>query len=378
MDPRSTTLPLLLLPLLATLAGCGDARETRACMGGTTPSSLVSSAALFRLEVYSADVTCAGSRVAAGAGLPLVSHVYTRDEPIALDVTPGNHAIVLTTYADVAATEPLGQGCVMADLAPGSEICFDLTLDPYNGPPADLAAPSDGGVPSDLAGPPDLAPVMCTHITGDFIAGAPAAPWTLENSAFYASSTGVILNDAVKTLGGLFFATAVGTSAFDATFSYRITGPDGIALVLAAQAAGFAQNTTSGAGGGMGYVGMQGYAFELDTWQNSNDPNNNHVGYAHAFDGSHIVTGTPQLALDCGGCLRTAHIRFSQTHLLFEVDGVAAFDGDLPATGPDAFIPGGYYFGFTASTGNLVGGQGTYLHSLSNVDIIVGPAGACY
>jgi hypothetical protein len=387
--PRWTALlPVALTVALAMVAGCGGAPEKRACMGGATPSSLVSGAALFRLEIYDANATCAGSTVAAGAGLPLVSHVYGRNESISLDVPPGNHAMVLTTFADAAATQPLGQGCIVADLAAGSQICFDLTVDAYRALHDDLGAPadggSDGGVPADLAGadlagpPPDMSS-PCTHVTTNFVTDGLPSPWTVENSARLDTSTGkgVIINSAVSTIGGLFYNLPLQTTSFDATFKYRIAGPDGIALVLANQAAGFQQNLQSGAGGGMGYVGMVGYAFELDVWQNAGDPNNNHVGYTHAFDGTHIVTGNPSVALDCNGCERTAHVRLTPTHLKFDIDGVPAFDGDLQASGPDAFVAGGYYFGFTASVGN-VSGPPSFLHSISSVDLIVGPAGTCF
>ena len=39
-------------------------------------------------------------------------------------------------------------------------------------------------------------------------------------------------------------------------------------------------------------------------------------------------------------------------------------------------VAGGYYFGFTATVGNVSGGP--FLHSVSSVDLIVGPAGTCF
>ena len=78
----STRLPLYLAALWTMLAiGCGGDPEKRACMGGATSSSLVSSAALFRLEIYAPSAVCSGSGVAPGSGVPLVSHVYAKDDP---------------------------------------------------------------------------------------------------------------------------------------------------------------------------------------------------------------------------------------------------------------------------------------------------------
>jgi hypothetical protein len=107
------------------------------------PGPLVQGAALLRLDVYSAPARCAGSGVAAGAGAPVMSHTYGKNERIALDVPPGGYALLLTTFADAQATQPIGQGCVVADLSPGAQICFDLTL----------VALQDMATPSDLASP---------------------------------------------------------------------------------------------------------------------------------------------------------------------------------------------------------------------------------
>jgi len=98
--------------------------------GSSTGNPLLDGAAVFRLDVYGAEAHCNAGALAAGAGAPIVSHTYPSGQPIRLDVPPGPHTMVLTSYADAAATMPLGQGCSEADLAAGSQICFDLTLTP--------------------------------------------------------------------------------------------------------------------------------------------------------------------------------------------------------------------------------------------------------
>jgi len=100
-------------------------------MGGAGDSNpLVTDAAMLRLDVYGAGAHCADGQLAAGAGTPILSHTYANGEAISLDVPPGQHAIVLSTFADSDATQLLGVGCTEADLSAGSQICFDLTVEP--------------------------------------------------------------------------------------------------------------------------------------------------------------------------------------------------------------------------------------------------------
>ena len=112
-------------------------------MGGGADNPLVADAAMVRLDVYGANAHCADGMLAAGAGAPVLSHSYAQGQAITLDVPPGPHALVLSTFADADGTQLIGVGCTEADLAAGSQICFDLTIVPA--PDAgvdDLAAPS--------------------------------------------------------------------------------------------------------------------------------------------------------------------------------------------------------------------------------------------
>ena len=53
---------------------------------------------------------------------------------------PGRHALVLSTFADSDGTQLLGIGCTEADLSAGSQICFDLTIEPAPDGGDDLSA----------------------------------------------------------------------------------------------------------------------------------------------------------------------------------------------------------------------------------------------
>jgi hypothetical protein len=186
---RALARPLAIAVLVT--AGCRMGPPTRACMSVGAPGPLVAQAKIFRLDVYGATVQCNGSSVTAGAGPPFMSHIYGKSEPIVLDVPPGPHAIVLTTFADAQATMPLGQGCVVSDLSPGAQLCFNLTIAPLSdmGPP-DLAmaqtvdmASAVGAPPVDMASgtAPSKCPIfgslLCDGFEGTTIDATTWTPW---------------------------------------------------------------------------------------------------------------------------------------------------------------------------------------------------------
>ena len=94
------------------MLGCGGAPEPPVdCMNlGDAVGPLVTTAALLRVDIYGPTAACAGNTVAAG-NTPLVSRTFSPNEPIALDVSPGVHTVVLTTFADGAGSVVLGEAC---------------------------------------------------------------------------------------------------------------------------------------------------------------------------------------------------------------------------------------------------------------------------
>lgn len=113
-------------------------------MGGSAQSPLVTDAAVTRLDVYDATAHCAGNGIAAGAGAAVLSHTYSRGQAVTLDVPPGPHTFVLTTYADDAATVILGIACTEATVQAGAQLCFDVTLQPAPDAGVDLSACGPG------------------------------------------------------------------------------------------------------------------------------------------------------------------------------------------------------------------------------------------
>ena len=87
--------------------------------------------------------------------------------------------------------------------------------------------------------------------------------------------------------GSAFSSTTINAASFSTAFSFRIsqaggsccdlsgdTGADGITFVVQSVSA-----SIGGGGGGIGYQGItNSAAVEFDTWQNSFDPDSNHVG----------------------------------------------------------------------------------------------------
>ncbi len=114
-------------------------------MGGNAQSPLVADAAMVRLDVYGPSGHCVDGMLAAGAGAPILSRSYAQGQAISLDVPPGPHALVLSTFADADGVQTLGVGCTESTLTAGEQICFDLTISP---------APDGGGAP---AGDADMA-----------------------------------------------------------------------------------------------------------------------------------------------------------------------------------------------------------------------------
>jgi hypothetical protein len=119
-------------PWALLLAACGDAPVGQQCMNMSQPSPLVTGAQLIKLDVYPADTQCDGTGTTVLPGsAPILSMTFGAGQAVTVgNVPPGQHTIVVTAYADSAASNELGGGCVQADLSSGAAVCLDLTLAP--------------------------------------------------------------------------------------------------------------------------------------------------------------------------------------------------------------------------------------------------------
>jgi hypothetical protein len=108
-------------------------------MGGK--NELVSDAKLLKLDIYPDTVMCVDGDVPPGSTPLLASQTFVPGEAITLNIPPGRRTLVLTTYADEAGTILTGSGCTTTTLAPGGQVCINLTI---------LAAP-DLAVVADLS-----------------------------------------------------------------------------------------------------------------------------------------------------------------------------------------------------------------------------------
>lgn len=255
-------------------------------------------------------------------------------------------------------------------------------------PPApDLAARADSALDAgahgfvDAAGSStttDASSPTCTLVSETFGASA-STRWTLAGNAYLDPTSNELVLTTLHTnvAGSAFYDVPIYTQAFDATFTIGLlggSGADGLALVFAkgTSAAGLGAygNGVANTAWGLGYLGMDGWAVEFDTYKDSNngDPDNNHVGYMDATTGKHWLTGSPTETLH-SETRRNVHVRFTGAHLLVAVDGVDVIDADVPVP----FTPDTYYFGFTGAAG----GETDY-HLISDFELMVGDPVTCF
>jgi lectin family protein len=250
-----------------------------------------------------------------------------------------------------------------------------------------IGNPMDGAVANvlDLAVPP-LPPDLgqqagCVHVTDSFDID-PSGRWALAGSASYdATSQALQLTPPVfNQSGSAFWTTALYTPAFDVRFRFRIadgSGGDGMAFVWARAAnvgalVPFGNNMPNN-GYGLGYLKMNGWAVELDTYANPTigDPDDNHVALMLTTDGTHLLTGSPPSPpLKSSATSRSAHIRFTPEHVVVEIDGVRVIDAAVPAAA--GFTADSYWFGFTGASGGA-----TNRHTIDDLTLIVGPSALC-
>jgi hypothetical protein len=247
-------------------------------------------------------------------------------------------------------------------------------------PNPDLAGILPG---ADLAtSPPDLANPDCKHIDEDF-GSDPVARWYYNGAGSYDSGAKAVqLNpaNAIGSAGSAFYRQKLHMVAVDARFTFSMGdggGADGMALVFAKADAvtdlvPFGDGTAA-QGYGLGYVGMNGFALELDSYKNGNngDPNDNHVGMMVTSSGTHFLTGVPSGPKMANGMQRHAHLRFDGKHVRVEIDDKEVIDADLPST--IIFNPDDYFIGFTAA-----GGGFPDRHRVHAVSIVVGPPDVCF
>jgi hypothetical protein len=276
------------------------------------------------------------------------------------------------------ATPPL-TALDLAETQPGE--AMDLALGPTPPTTMDMARPLSI---ADMANSIDMTS-GCVHVNETF-ASDPTARWTLQGNATYDANNQrlQVTSPDTNVAGSAFYNQPLFTVAFDARFDFRIndgSGADGLAFVLArsGSVAGLGPfgNGQMNMGFGLGYFGMDGLAIELDTFQNlsavpgQSDPDNNHVGFMLTAEGKHLLTGTPPAPPLHSGMTRTAHVRFTGAHVTVEIDGKKTLDGDVTAEAN--FNPGTFFFGFTGASGGI-----TDRHTVTNFQLIVGPAGICF
>lgn len=176
------------------------------------------------------------------------------------------------------------------------------------------------------------------------------------------------LTNGLSQSGSAFLTSPIdltNLASFSTFFTFRITNPQGISdedgqgadgIVFVVQTV---SNTAGGAGGGIGYQGIQNsVGIEFDTWNNGgalNDPNGNHVGInlGGTFNGP-TATVTPRMNngtdwyawIDYNGTTNLIEVRLSQTNVRPAAATLTRTANLLDVLGQtNAFV------GFTSGTG---------------------------
>jgi hypothetical protein len=202
-------------------------------------------------------------------------------------------------------------------------------------------------------------------IVGDPTAGG----WKLNGSSTL-SGGAVQLTQAGKTnqAGTAFWPTPLDTASLSVTFTTTIggggaQGADGLTLVLANDST--ADSAVGSSGGGLGFSGISGVAFALDTYQNAANPSSNFVGVT---DGP-ISASSPGLLHWLTTDTSVANLRATHTFkvtlgggtMTVTMDGTVLFSTAV-TVGPDVLL------GFSGGSGAV-----TDSHAVSGVTITAAP-----
>jgi hypothetical protein len=207
-----------------------------------------------------------------------------------------------------------------------------------------------------------------TRIDGDF-RGALGSRWQLAGNAQYGlASQSALLTfaDAGDTAGTLVYANPISTAAFDATFDLRMTCAfrgDGMGFMLEQAGPGVVGTP----GGGLGILGLGGYAveFDINNDRGCGDTNSNHVAVdslasCETGDAGSLLP-IPLFVNDLTGTsLNLADRAWHSVQVHF--DGALSVSVDALAVAQNVALPGlatgPLYFGFGASSPGRRGPDG--------------------
>lgn len=199
-----------------------------------------------------------------------------------------------------------------------------------------------------------------------------ATPGLSLNAAQVVNGAVLLAQNQQDRSGSVFTTSQYAIGGFSAAFEFRISSPGGTNDGTAAGADGLAfviqragATALGGSGEGMGYGARGGtpgiansIAVEFDTFQNSWDPNSNHLGIDANGSLTSLATANIATAFDSGAKWSVwVDYNGSVLEIRASTDGVRPTLATLSRTMDIASTIGGTsaYLGFTAGTGSAFG-----------------------
>ncbi len=183
----------------------------------------------------------------------------------------------------------------------------------------------------------------------------PDSSWTLNGNASVSGSS-LVLTQQGQTFqsSAVWLNAPVSTNGLDVNFQVNMGtsgGADGITLALADPAHNTTATTGSNGGGlgftaGGGHPGVTGVGVALDTYQNSNDPSNNFVGFlTGGLNTSKTWAATHALSTSLHGT-HSVEVTYTGGVLTLILDGTTVLSNAIT-------LPSSVLLGFTGATGGL-------------------------
>jgi hypothetical protein len=282
--------------------------------------------------------------VSAGSGNGLPTYLATTTDIPGL--RSGTHAISVTVSGSTVTVYVDGAQRLAAN-APGLAPSILPALTAATGSATDLHLARDISITS-----------------GTTTLPRPGTGWRFNGAAGIAGPQVVLTPAAPQQAGTVLHSTPVATDGLTASFTLAMTGGTGAdgATFLLLNPAKAAATSVGGAGGGLGFAGLEGVAVSFVTYPQSGIGSHNFVGVETSTAGGRatFVASTTNVP-DLRAAGRDVVVSVVGTTLTVSIDGVQVLKQSVPSLKPTALV------GFSAGTGGA-----TDVHSVTDAQVVVG------